>query len=47
MATRWHIANLIVIDPSIWLGKPIVDGIGIATAILAAAYEANDHNAHT
>jgi uncharacterized protein (DUF433 family) len=44
MATRWHIANLIVIDPSIWLGKPIVDRIGIATAILAAAYEANDHN---
>jgi uncharacterized protein (DUF433 family) len=45
MAQRWCIANLVVIDPAICLGKPIVDGVGIATAILSASYEANDKNA--
>ena len=45
LAKRWHIANLVVIDPTICLGKPIIEGIGITTAILAAAYEANDQNA--
>jgi uncharacterized protein (DUF433 family) len=45
MARRWCIADLVVIDPAICLGKPIVDGIGIATAVLSASYEANDHNA--
>ncbi len=45
MAQRWCIANLVVIDPAICLGKPIVDGVGIATAILSASYEANDQDA--
>jgi len=45
MARRWCIGNLVVIDPAICLGKPIVDGIGIATAILASSYEANDQDA--
>ncbi len=45
MARRWCIANLVVIDPAICLGKPIIEGVGITTAILAASYEANDHNA--
>ena len=45
MAKRWCIANLVVLDPSICLGKPIIEGIGITTAILAASYEANDQNA--
>ncbi|WP_406698854.1 DUF433 domain-containing protein [Singulisphaera sp. Ch08] len=44
MAQRWCIANLVVIDPAICLGKPIVEDIGIATAILAASYDANDNN---
>jgi uncharacterized protein (DUF433 family) len=44
LAKRWRIANLVVIDPTICLGKPIIEGIGISTAILAAAYEANDQN---
>jgi uncharacterized protein (DUF433 family) len=44
MAKRWCIADLVVIDPSICLGKPIIESIGITTAILAAAYEANDQN---
>jgi uncharacterized protein (DUF433 family) len=41
MAKRWCIANMVVIDPQINLGKPIVEDVGIATSILAAAYEAN------
>jgi uncharacterized protein (DUF433 family) len=45
MAMRWCIADQVVIDPAICLGKPIVEGIGIATAILAASYEANDQSA--
>ncbi|MHC5539939.1 PIN-like domain-containing protein, partial [Singulisphaera rosea] len=45
MARRWSIANLVVIDPAICLGKPIIEGVGIATAILSAAYEANDQDA--
>ena len=45
MAQRWCIADLVVIDPAICLGKPIVEGVGIATAILAASYEANENNA--
>jgi len=45
MAKRWCIASLVVIDPTICLGKPIIDGIGITTAILAASYEANAQDA--
>jgi len=45
MAKRWCIASLVVIDPTICLGKPIIDGIGITTAVLAASYEANDQDA--
>jgi uncharacterized protein (DUF433 family) len=44
MAKRWCIADLVVIDPAICLGKPIIEEVGITTAILAASYEANDHN---
>src|SRR4051812_18323465 len=45
MAQRWCIANQVVIDPAICLGKPIVEDVGIATAILSASYEANERNA--
>ena len=45
MARRWLIADRVVIDPAIGLGKPIIDGIGIATAVLAASYQANDQDA--
>jgi uncharacterized protein (DUF433 family) len=45
MARRWSIADMIVLDPAIGLGKPIVEGVGIATAILAAAYHANGQDA--
>jgi uncharacterized protein (DUF433 family) len=44
IARKWMIADLVVIDPTICFGKPIVEPIGIATAVLAAAYQANDQN---
>jgi uncharacterized protein (DUF433 family) len=45
LAWRWFVADKVVIDPAICLGKPVVEPVGIATAILASAYEANDHDA--
>jgi uncharacterized protein (DUF433 family) len=45
MAKRWCIADQVVIDPEICLGKPTVAGIGMTTAVLAAAYQANGHDA--
>jgi uncharacterized protein (DUF433 family) len=41
LALRWHVAEGVVIDPRRKYGKPIVEGCGVPTAILAAAYEAN------
>lgn len=41
LARRWHIADQIVIDPAISFGKPIVENVGIPTAVLAEAYHAN------
>lgn len=45
LAKRWHIADRIVVDPAICFGKPVVEAVGIPTAILAAAYHANDDDA--
>ena len=45
LAIRWRIAQSVVVDPSICLGKPIVAEAGVATSVLATAYEANDRNA--
>jgi uncharacterized protein (DUF433 family) len=45
MVKRWCIADLVVIDPAICFGKPMIEGVGINTAVLAACYEANDHDA--
>jgi len=36
---------MVVIDPAICLGKPIVGPVGIATSILASAYQANNQDA--
>jgi len=41
MAKRWCIADMVVIDPGINFGKPIVEDVGISTSILASAYRAN------
>jgi uncharacterized protein (DUF433 family) len=45
LARKWLIADMVVIDPAICLGKPIVEPVGIATSILASAYHANGMNA--
>jgi uncharacterized protein (DUF433 family) len=44
LARKWHISHGVVIDPERRYGKPIVDSVGIATGILAATYEANNHD---
>jgi uncharacterized protein (DUF433 family) len=45
LARKWSIAEGVVIDPQRCLGKPIVDEIGIKTAILDSAFKANGNNA--
>jgi uncharacterized protein (DUF433 family) len=45
MGKRWCIADLVVIDPAICLGKPVIVGVGITTSVLASSYEANNHDA--
>jgi len=45
LAERWHIAPLVVIDPRLCFGKPIVEEYSIPTAVLADAYQANDQDA--
>jgi len=44
-AARWHIANLVVIDPEIRFGRPIVANTGITTSTLQRAYFANGEDA--
>jgi len=44
LASKWSIADKIVIDPLICLGKPVVEEVCIRTTILASAYEANDQD---
>ncbi len=45
LARRWCIDEMVVIDPAICLGKPIIGEVGIATSILADAYVANNNDA--
>lgn len=45
LARRWRIADLVVLDPAICFGKPIIEPAGITTAVLADAYHANDKDA--
>jgi uncharacterized protein (DUF433 family) len=45
LARAWRIAPMVVVDPAIGLGKPVVEDVGIATAVLAASYEANGRDA--
>jgi uncharacterized protein (DUF433 family) len=46
LAKLWHISNGVIVDPSRCFGKPIVSDVGIATRVLAAAYEANGRDAN-
>lgn len=41
LARRWRIADGVVLNPEIALGKPVVDGVFVKTEILASAYHAN------
>ncbi len=41
LASKWSIADKIVVDPTICLGKPIVEEVCIRTTILASAFGAN------
>jgi uncharacterized protein (DUF433 family) len=41
LALKWRITKQIVVDPEICFGQPIVEEVGIPTAILAAAYAGN------
>ncbi|HEV3255670.1 MAG TPA: DUF433 domain-containing protein [Gemmataceae bacterium] len=45
LARRWHIADLVVVDPAMCFGKPVVEPAGITTAVLADAYHANEEDA--
>ncbi|MEO6810598.1 MAG: DUF433 domain-containing protein [Isosphaeraceae bacterium] len=45
LAKRWNISEMVVVDPSICFGKPIIDPVGMSTTILAQAYRANGDDA--
>lgn len=45
LARAWRVADGVVLDPAIQLGKPTVEGTGIPAAVLAAAYKANRRDA--
>ena len=45
LASRWRVTDEIVVNPTVCFGKPVVEAVGIPTAILAAAYRANDRDA--
>jgi uncharacterized protein (DUF433 family) len=45
LARLWRPADGVVLNPSIALGKPVVDGAFVKTEVLAAAYRANKKNA--
>jgi uncharacterized protein (DUF433 family) len=46
LARRWRIADAVVIDPGICYGAPVIEAVGMPTAILADAYRANGNDAH-
>ncbi len=44
LARRWRIANGVVIDPSISMGKPTIEKTGVTTYVIANQYYANLEN---
>jgi len=44
LARRWHIHEGVVIDPSVSLGKPVVEFTGTTTFVVARSYFANSKN---
>lgn len=47
LARRWAIAPLVVLDPTLGFGKPVVEKFGVSTRVLSAAFEANGRDAAT
>ena len=47
LATKRHLSPLVVLDPRICFGQPIVEPVAITTYVLAAFYLANGRNAKT
>lgn len=45
LARLWRIADGVMLNPSLALGKPIVEGAYVKTEVLAAAYHANKKDA--
>ncbi len=45
LAERWRLTCEVVLDPTICFGQPVVEAVGIPTAILAAAHHANGQDA--
>jgi uncharacterized protein (DUF433 family) len=45
LARAWRVADGVVINPAIALGRPIVAGAYVKTEVLAAAYHANGRDA--
>ncbi len=45
LATKWHLSPLVVLNPRVCFGQPIVEPIGITTYVPAASYLANGRNA--
>ena len=41
LARRWRIANGIVVDPSISMGKPTIENTGVTTYVIVNQYYAN------
>lgn len=44
MARLWHIAERVVIDPRICLGKPVIQGTSVTTNAVLTSYRANDRD---
>ena len=47
MAEKWHLAPLVVLDPAVCYGKPIIEPVGITTRVIAESYFANNQNVVT
>lgn len=44
LASRWRIADGVVLDPLQCFGKPVVEELGVATRVLASTYFANNED---
>jgi uncharacterized protein (DUF433 family) len=45
LAVKWHLSPLVVLDPRVCFGKPVVEPVGITTYVLAASYLAHGQDA--